>query len=276
MALTGRLLDGLRDTFELLRDEGNDKYRAQIVDIDRKLSKYEKQAKLTIKQRFDLLHSLVDTLTTLVPITARDEKTLSSFWSNALLSQCNQQLDELANLAPWVLLPGWQNKPNLISELNRNMSLQQVCELSEHLVTTFEEMKKKAGKEDQELLEELEVRVGNASKEAGKRLESFADLVRQIDDFSQMDFTFLYDHSTNLLSIGYNITDRKIDNSYYDLLASEARLTSFVAIAMGQIPQENWFALGRMMTVHRRRSDSPVVERLDVRIPDAASGHAEF
>ena len=43
---------------------------------------------------------------------------------------------------------------------------------------------------------------------------------------------------------GYNITDRRIDNSYYDLLASEARLTSFVAIALGQIPQENWFALG--------------------------------
>lgn len=41
MALTGRLQDGLRDTFELLRDEGNDHYRAQIVDIDRKLSKYE-------------------------------------------------------------------------------------------------------------------------------------------------------------------------------------------------------------------------------------------
>lgn len=197
----------------------------------------------------DLLHSLEETLTTLVPITARDQKTLSSFWSNALLSQCKQQLDEISILAPWILLPGWQSKPNLISELNRDMSLQQLFELPEHLFTTFEEMKNKAKNEELELLEELSVQVRNASKEAEKRLESFADLIRQIDDFSQMDFTFLYDHSTNLLSIGYNITDRKIDNSYYDLLASEARLTSFVAIAMGQIPQENWFALGRMMTV---------------------------
>lgn len=249
MALTGRLLDGLRDTFELLRDEGNDQYRAQIVHIDRKLSKYEKQAKLTVKQRFDLLNGLSETLTTLVPITSRDQNTLSCCWSNALLSQCKQQLDEIGLLAPWVLLDGWQNRPNLIPELNRNMSLQQLFELPGHLFTTFEEMKKKATNEELELLEELSVRVQNASREAGKRLESFADLIRQIDEFSRMDFTFLYDHSTNLISIGYNITDRKIDNSYYDLLASEARLTSFVAIAMGQIPQENWFALGRMMTV---------------------------
>lgn len=243
------MLDGLRDTFELLRDEGNDQYRAQIVHIDRKLSKYEKQAKLTVKQRFDLLNGLSETLTTLVPITSRDQNTLSCCWSNALLSQCKQQLDEIGLLAPWVLLDGWQNRPNLIPELNRNMSLQQLFELPGHLFTTFEEMKKKATNEELELLEELSVRVQNASREAGKRLESFADLIRQIDEFSRMDFTFLYDHSTNLISIGYNITDRKIDNSYYDLLASEARLTSFVAIAMGQIPQENWFALGRMMTV---------------------------
>lgn len=248
-ALTSRLLEGLRDTFELLRDEGNEHYRAQIVDIDRKLTQYEKLAKLTIKQRVDLLHGLVDTLTTLVSITSRDMRTLSGFWSNALLSQCKQQLDEMASLTPWIFLEGWQKRPNLIADLNRNMTLQHLCELPEHLARAFEEQKNKANKEELELLEELSIRVDNASKEAQKRLDSFASLIRQIDDFLQMDFTFLYNHSTNLLSIGYNITDRKIDNSYYDLLASEARLTSFIAIAQGQIPQENWFALGRMMTV---------------------------
>ena len=248
-ALTGRLLDGLRDTFELLRDEGNDHYRAQIVDIDRKLSKYEKLAKLNLKQRYDLLHNLVETLTTLVPITTRDNRTLSGFWSNALLSQCNQHLEEMSNLTPWIHLDGWQKKPNLISELNRNITLQHLSELPQHLFDAFEEQKKKSTKEELGLIEELSECVGKASKEAQNRLDAFAGLIRQIDDFSQMDFTFLYDHSTNLLSIGYNITDRKIDNSYYDLLASEARLTSFIAIAQGQIPQENWFALGRMMTV---------------------------
>mgnify|MGYP003693885243 CR=1 FL=1 len=48
--------------------------------------------------------------------------------------------------------------------------------------------------------------------------------------------------------IGYNVGERRRDSSYYDLLASEARLCSFVAIAQGQLPQESWFALGRLLT----------------------------
>ena len=63
-----------------------------------------------------------------------------------------------------------------------------------------------------------------------------------------MDYDFLYDKARNLLTIGYNATERRCDASYYDLLASEARLCSFVAIAQGQLPQENWFALGRLLT----------------------------
>ena len=63
------------------------------------------------------------------------------------------------------------------------------------------------------------------------------------------DFDFLYDTSRRLLTIGYNVTERRRDASYYDLLASEARLASFVAIAQGQLPQENWFALGRLLTL---------------------------
>src|SRR5439155_26583946 len=50
-----------------------------------------------------------------------------------------------------------------------------------------------------------------------------------------------------LFRIGYNASERRPDSSYYDLLASEARLATFVAIAQGQVPQESWFALGRML-----------------------------
>ena len=49
-------------------------------------------------------------------------------------------------------------------------------------------------------------------------------------------------------TVGYNVEDRRRDSSYYDLLASEARLSSFVAIAQDQVPQESWFALGRLLT----------------------------
>ncbi|MBC7656844.1 MAG: cyclic beta 1-2 glucan synthetase, partial [Frankiaceae bacterium] len=57
----------------------------------------------------------------------------------------------------------------------------------------------------------------------------------------------LYDANRHLLSIGYNVQDHRLDASYYDLLASEARLASFVGIAQGKLPQEGWFTLGRLL-----------------------------
>ena len=63
-----------------------------------------------------------------------------------------------------------------------------------------------------------------------------------------MEYGFLYDRERRLLAIGYNVDQFRRDASFYDLLASEARLCSFVAIAQGQLPQESWFALGRLRT----------------------------
>ncbi|HLK70069.1 MAG TPA: glucoamylase family protein [Bryobacteraceae bacterium] len=67
---------------------------------------------------------------------------------------------------------------------------------------------------------------------------------------SQMDFGFLYDSTKKVLSIGYNITKGRLEPHSYDLLASEARAASFVAIAKGDIPQESWFHLGRAHTLY--------------------------
>ncbi|UCG86170.1 MAG: glycosyl transferase [Gemmatimonadota bacterium] len=63
-----------------------------------------------------------------------------------------------------------------------------------------------------------------------------------------MDFQFLFDRSRRLFSIGYRVTDGTMDPSSYDLLASEARLASFVAIAKGDVPPRHWFLLGRSLT----------------------------
>ncbi len=65
---------------------------------------------------------------------------------------------------------------------------------------------------------------------------------------SAMEFGFLLDPQRKLLSIGFRATDGALDPSCYDLLASEARLASFVAIAKGDIPARHWFRLGRTVT----------------------------
>ena len=63
-----------------------------------------------------------------------------------------------------------------------------------------------------------------------------------------MDFGFLFDRERKLLSIGYLVAEGSLDPSCYDLLASEARLASFVAIAKGDVPARHWFRLGRALT----------------------------
>ena len=60
-----------------------------------------------------------------------------------------------------------------------------------------------------------------------------------------MDFAFLLDPSRQLLSIGFLAPQGALDSNCYDLLASEARLASFFAIAKGDIPAKHWFRLGR-------------------------------
>jgi len=63
-----------------------------------------------------------------------------------------------------------------------------------------------------------------------------------------MDFDFLFDRERRLLSIGYLVEDGTLDPSCYDLLASEARLASFIAIAKGDVPARHWYRLGRQVT----------------------------
>ena len=83
---------------------------------------------------------------------------------------------------------------------------------------------------------------------AVERLRIIDDLVDRCRELAAMDFEFLYDTSRGLLSIGYDVGERRRDPSCYDLLASEARLASFLLIAQGQVPQKHWFALGRLLT----------------------------
>jgi cyclic beta-1,2-glucan glucanotransferase len=82
------------------------------------------------------------------------------------------------------------------------------------------------------------------------RVESLA--VRAAAFADEMNFRALYDSERRILSIGYRLADAegpgRLDPSYYDLLASEARLASFIAIAKGDLPETHWFHLGRLLT----------------------------
>jgi cyclic beta-1,2-glucan synthetase len=75
------------------------------------------------------------------------------------------------------------------------------------------------------------------------------ELARQAEHYTlEMDFRLMFDPSRKLLAIGYHPASHELDVSHYDLLASEARLASFMAIAKNQVPFEHWFRLGRTLT----------------------------
>ncbi|MGD0884353.1 MAG: glucoamylase family protein [Thermodesulfovibrionales bacterium] len=89
---------------------------------------------------------------------------------------------------------------------------------------------------------------GLGNQSASERIAGIERLAQQLSELSRIEYDFLYDRSRHLLAIGYNVSERRRDSGYYDLLASEARLCCFVGIAQGQLPQESWFSLGRLLT----------------------------
>jgi cyclic beta-1,2-glucan synthetase len=75
------------------------------------------------------------------------------------------------------------------------------------------------------------------------------ELAARASNFAaDMDFKLLYNEQRHLFSIGYNVPHNRLDNAHYDLLASEAALTSFLSIARGDVPKQHWFHLGRPLT----------------------------
>jgi cyclic beta-1,2-glucan synthetase len=90
------------------------------------------------------------------------------------------------------------------------------------------------------------IRDGKSGPEDVKRLNAIAERAHAYA--MEMDFKFLYDDRRKLFSIGYQVGANAVDGSYYDLLASESRLASFVAIAKDDVSVDHWFRLGRSLT----------------------------
>jgi cyclic beta-1,2-glucan synthetase len=97
-----------------------------------------------------------------------------------------------------------------------------------------------------EWLDRLVTEVERSRRSASEQLAQLDELISRSQELeSGMSLRFLYDEERRLFAIGYQVAERRLDNSFYDLLASEARLTSFLAIARAEVPVEHWWALSR-------------------------------
>ena len=216
--LPARTFHGLSNTFELVAGARPGAPTAAMTRLQKALDEACASPPATAAAGRLFLERLAAESGALAAALAAASESEASGWASALAGQCRDAADDLACLAPWtavaasatpqVHLPGFTSIPTL---------------------------------------GELSALDGEAGGPARARIAAITRLAAQAIDLAEMEWGFLFDRTRHLLSIGYNVAERRRDASYYDLLASEARLATFVAIAQGHLPQESWFSLGRLL-----------------------------
>ncbi|MCL4176987.1 MAG: cyclic beta 1-2 glucan synthetase [Verrucomicrobia bacterium] len=263
---TSQILVGLRDTVGILRDLVPD--HAPLARLETELE----ESPSHLRAALALLESAAGQAAQIAAAFAPRGDELK-VWGDTLQRSCEEHLEELRSLAPWLTWaganPGREGKegstsdseiPNPIAEvevglpasegalgprldrLGLALTLREVSKLDRSLDPPRDDGVHSAG---------LARCLRTASELARQRLLALETLARQCDQLAAMDFTCLFDAARDLFSIGRNVTEHRCDRSFYDLLASEARLCSYVAIALGQVPQDHWFSLGRLLVAAR-------------------------
>ena len=244
-------LDGIAITLGVLGESSDAGARvdAAIAAMAAQVAQSRREGRTTLPALNDTLGELcvaaeaIVAALALTPAPAADPQLPG--WAAKLAAQCRHARDELRELAPWL-----SEVPDGVidSRLSRIPTLRELAGLSLSL-SSASLSERDLAPDERARQHALALRVAEGSAAAQRRLDQIHVLAAQARAFAEMDFGFLYNSTTNLLAIGCNVSERRLDASCYDLLASEVRLCSFVGIAQGQFPQEHWFALGRQLCI---------------------------
>ncbi|MEN6440013.1 MAG: glucoamylase family protein [Syntrophobacter sp.] len=268
-----RLFDGLRDTLDVLANAAGGSAPVQLTQLREELELAAGSNPTTLTAACLCLERLATSgaeMARLVELggpriecgagigrsategsgePGRTPSVQMNWWANAFVRQCRDALGEIQYLAPWIRLLSSENKPPDLHDLDEIPTLRKLSRLEAELLPQIEHrLTVKVSSEEDSWLDELRALIVEASRRARAKISSIERLALQTNGFVPMEYDFLFDETRHLLAIGYNVGECRRDAGYYDLLASEARFASFVAIAQGQLPQESWFALGRLLT----------------------------
>jgi len=211
---------------------------------------------------FDSLARRVSEIEDIVNALAHEHGDVSfkelRWWVGALQHQVDCRRRDVEALTNWGrLLPlleseigaedkDWAPILELLQQVPALAEIPQLCDRAlVQLAAMQENVSPALAQTTARLTKALETSAGS-SADTLSRLSRLARRCDQINE--EMDFSFLFDVERKLFTVGYNVTTSRADDSYYDLLASEARLASFVGIATDNIPQEHWFRMGRALT----------------------------
>ncbi len=261
-----RCLEGLRDTLGVAAKVASGELATQLAAMDQRIAAAIAAQIHSLAPFYGVLSIIAADAERLVESAsiASTPETPSHAPENAhdvpvrdalhnLANVYRELIQELTALAPWLLLPsapaGLQEPLLAITSIVNARTINDIAKLDSLAGPAISAWLARVTQADERAwLAQLAACIALGSQRAQAWQKRATDLADEAEALASMDYEFLYDASRHLLSIGYTIADRRADASYYDLLASEARLGCFVAIAQGQIPQKSWFSLGRLLT----------------------------
>ena len=264
--LPPRMFGGLCHTLRVLLDVARGTARPLVGgdvlrQIERQIEDLE-PAPSALSAAHALLSRLTVVAAELTASTGSDGEL--AWWASALERSCHDHRTDLLHLAAWLALPappeglgelgsGEQSERlsklrEILQRLDTAATLRDVAELQSTALPLLEVALPQAPAETRDWLVQLRAALATASEHAGARIQMLEEVAAECRDLVDMDFGLLYNSTRDLFAVGYNASERRLDTSFYDLLASEARLASFIVIAQGNFGQAHWFALGRLLT----------------------------
>jgi cellobiose phosphorylase len=179
------------------------------------------------------------------------------YWNNKARWFVKNELKQLQVLLPWSELiskmkDSMKDIKDKLKNIAANSSLLSIYEEIENMEREIHRIANndEFDSSEKEMLQQLIVLLQNGKRESIKIIERMNNLKSRLSNMAECtDFSMLYDKKRQLFAIGYDIERDSLGNSYYDLLASESRQASFVAIAKGDVEQKHWFRLGRAMAL---------------------------
>lgn len=271
--LPPRAHEGLRDGLLVIQEHwpaggtsiGHERAKEQMQQLITDLE-HPPESVLIFQQLLQRLRMTAAALSLELPAVANEELK----WAvKAFTTQCEDLERNLGELAPWLSVAAlspkrlgvsarragkWEVLEERLRSWGLNFRVGQVVQAEQLFVAAIDDLLNLGdpasilSPAEEQWLVLLRAAVAEGAERARAQIKALETLAASCQELAQADFGFLYDETRKQMAIGYSVGDRRRDASFYDLLASEARLASFVAIAQGQLPQEHWFALGRRLT----------------------------
>ncbi|GAC1443588.1 MAG: hypothetical protein NVSMB63_12570 [Sediminibacterium sp.] len=241
------IFDGILDTAMVMAEKAPaDKYIEVFLKEAERVCEARPKGVVAIKFLLDQLQVSFDNMQRNIHPEPESELTV---WVKKLADQLQHTMNDLVSFLPWLLISAPARFSDAFALIAEAPSYLELSRIEQQLLPRIHAYYRGQNSTEEEAwLDQFRVHIIQGSQRAKEFILVTQRLAQRCMDLAELEYDFLYDKSQHLLSIGYNIQEHKRDNSYYDLLASESRLATFVAIAQGKLPQDSWFALGRQLT----------------------------